>query len=173
MKTRRNLARKVWLVVLGLCPLVFALVGVKSRAAEPEAKKPGEREQIVVEQGTVADKFKQLERSLDKLASDIEAKDPRRAALLKQAFKMSRDKDLNGRLENLAALLQQDQLFKASKAQVDVQQDLVKLLDLLMSEDRSKQIESDKARIRQYIARIGQLIREQKAIQAQHTNCKT
>src|SRR5581483_9653422 len=123
MKVRRS----GWLGVLaGL--FLCAAYGVRAFAAdsdEPTAKKAGDSEQVVVEQSAIADKFKNLEKSIDRLASDMEAKDKRRADLLRQAFKVSKDKNITGHLDELVGLLQKDQLSKAAKGQSEVQKDLL------------------------------------------------
>ncbi len=48
-----------------------------------------------------------------------------------------------------------------------MQQDLNRLLDLLLSEDRSKRIQSEKERIREYIKRVNKIISEQKELQGE------
>ena len=93
------------------------------------------------------------------------ATDPRRAALLKKAVAQSKDELIAVRLDRLVDLLDKDQLSRALENQTEVDRDLRGLLELLMSENRAKRIESEKARIREYLKRISGLIKQQKDIQ--------
>ena len=69
------------------------------------------------------------------------------------------------RLDRLVDLLGRDQLSKALENQGEIGQDLRSLLELLLSENRAKRIESEKARYRKYLERINRLIQEQKEVQ--------
>ena len=71
----------------------------------------------------------------------------RRAALLKKAVAQSKDQLINVRFEQLVELLGKDQLSRAIDNQAELNQDLRTLLDLLMSENRAKQAELEKARV--------------------------
>src|SRR5690606_7285803 len=62
-------------------------------------------------------------------------------------------------------LLRKQRLSAVVKNQGEVQDDLVRMLELLLSEDRSKHIESEKERIREYLKRVNKIIREQKSVQ--------
>jgi hypothetical protein len=79
----------------------------------------------------------------------------------------SKQTDLGHQFENLVELLKQERLSTVMKSQGEVQQELVRLLELLLSEDRTKRIESEKARIRAYLKRVNQIIKEQKSIQGE------
>ena len=70
--------------------------------------------------------------------------DPRRAALLRQAVAQSEQRHIEQQFDKLVELLRQDRLAVVVTNQGEVQQDLAKLLELLLSEDRSKRIESEK-----------------------------
>ena len=69
------------------------------------------------------------------------------------------------RLERLVELLGKEQLSRALENQTELDQDLRALLELLMSENRAKSIESEKARIREYLKQLGGIIKQQKDIQ--------
>ncbi len=62
-------------------------------------------------------------------------------------------------------MLKRQQLALAVRGQSDVQRDLARLLELLLSEDRGKRIESEKERIRAYLKRVSKIIKEQKSVQ--------
>ena len=72
---------------------------------------------------------------------------------------------INVRFEQLAELLGKDQLSRAIDNQADLSQDLRTLLDLLMSENRAKQAELEKARVREYLKQVNEIIRQEKDIQ--------
>ena len=97
----------------------------------------------------------------------MQSTDPKRAALLRQAFAQSKERQIDSQFEDLVKLLEQDQLYQASKGQAAVQQDLNRLLQLLMSGDRDKQIPNERAEIKRFIERINKLIREQQGIQGE------
>ena len=63
----------------------------------------------------------------------------------------------------MVELLGQERLAPAVKNQAVVGQDLNRLLELLLSEDRSKRLQSEKERIGRYIQRVNKLIKQQKA----------
>ncbi len=69
----------------------------------------------------------------------------------------------------MVKLLKQDSLSASIKNQNEVHGDLVKLLELLLSEDRGKRLESEKQRIREYLRRVNQIIKEQKTLQGETT----
>ena len=112
-------------------------------------------------------KFRDLEKVLIRMAELTAHTDPRRAALLRQAIAQSKDRDLEHRFDGLVDLLKQDRLAVGVKNQGEVQDDLKQLLDLLLSEDRGKRIESEKQRIRDYLRRVNQIIKEQRGLQGE------
>ncbi|MBI3839884.1 MAG: hypothetical protein HY288_18325 [Planctomycetia bacterium] len=122
---------------------------------------------LATQQQQVAERFRELEKLLLRMAELTAPTDPRRAALLRQAVAQSKERDLDHQFEQLVELLRQERLSLVVKNQSEVQQDLVKLLELLLSEDRTKRIESEKARIREYLKRVNKIIKEQKGIQGE------
>lgn len=135
-----------------------------SGAAGPAANDPAE--QLAQEQKRVAEKYKHLEDVLLRMAELSAATDPRRAALLKKAVAQSKEELISVRLERLVELLGQEQLAKALENQTELDQDLRALLELLLSENRAKSIESEKARLREYLKRLSGLIKQEKDLQA-------
>ncbi len=122
---------------------------------------------LAPEQAKLAGKYKELERVVLRMAEVMQSTDPKRAALLRQAFAQSKERQIDSQFEELVKLLQQDQLYQATKGQTTVQQDLNRLLQLLMSGDRDKQIPNERAEIKRFIERINKLIREQQGIQGE------
>lgn len=95
--------------------------------------------------------------------------DPRRAALLKKAVAQSKEQLIGLQLNALVELLEKEQLSRAIENQEDVDGDLRNLLELLLSENRAKRIESEKARIRDYLKRLNRIIKTQKDVQGRTT----
>ena len=76
---------------------------------------------------------------------------PKRAALLMQALKQSKENLTASKLNAIIKLLSQEQLKRAVENQQDVRKDLQALLELLMSENRSDRLKTDQERIREYL----------------------
>ena len=120
---------------------------------------------LSIEQQRIADKYKRLEDTLLRMAELTAVTDPRRAALLKKAVAQSKKELIGLQLNALVKLLEKGQLSRAIGNQGDVDGDLRNLLELLLSENRAKRIESQKARIRNYLKRLNQIIKMQKDVQ--------
>jgi hypothetical protein len=131
--------------------------------AGPAEAKPADK--LALEEQRIADKYRHLEDVLLRIAELGAASDPRRAALLRKAVAQSKEQLIAVRLEQLVELLGKDQLFRALETQTEVDQDLRALLELLMSENRAKRVESEKTRIREYLKRINGIIKQQKDLQ--------
>jgi hypothetical protein len=120
---------------------------------------------LLTKQQQVAERFRELERLMLRMAELTAPSDPRRAALLRQAVAQSKERAIDQQFDTLVELLKMDRLSSVVKGQGEVQGDLIKLLELLLSEDRSKRIESEKERVREYLKRVNQIIKEQKSVQ--------
>jgi hypothetical protein len=119
------------------------------------------------EQGKLAAKYKELERVILRMAEVMQTTDPKRAALLRKTFAQSKERRVDVQYEDLVKLLEQEQLYQASKGQFAVQQDLNQLLQLLLSGEREKQIPNERAQIKRFIERINKLIREEQGLQGE------
>ncbi len=164
-----------WRLLIGLGVMSVALLGSSLWAAERDQPKSADSDQrekgaetadsLATRQEQIAEKYKHLEDVLLRMAELSAATDPRRAVLLKKAVAQSKDELIAVRLDRLVDLLGKEQLSRALESQTEVEQDLHTLLELLLSENRQKHIENEKARIREYLKRIGALINQQKDIQ--------
>jgi len=147
-------------------------VGKAEEGAKPaESGKPtdaGKKEAaLAVQQEQVAERFRELEKLLLRMAELTAPTDARRAALLRQAVAQSKQRDLDHQFDLLIDLLRQERLAVVVKSQGELHQDLIKLLELLLSEDRSKRIEAEKERVKQYLQRVNKIIKEQKSVQGE------
>jgi hypothetical protein len=122
---------------------------------------------LATRQQRVAERFRELERLLLRMAELTAPTDPRRAALLRQAVAQSKDRAIEQQFDELVRLLRDQRLAAVVNGQKNVHGDLEKLLELLLSEDRSKRIESEKERIREYLKRVNRIIKEQKAVRGE------
>lgn len=141
--------------------------GDKPAGDSAEPAKPATEAGLAGEQNQIAQRFRDLEKLILRMAELTAPTDPRRAALLQQAVAMSKERDIEHQFQALVDLLRQERLAAVVKNQGEVQQDLVKLLELLLSEDRGKRIESEKERIRDYLKRVNKIIKEQKGIKGE------
>lgn len=159
--------RKRVLTLLG--GVAIATLVASALACAQSAVEPDHTDRLALEEQRLAEKYKHLEDVLLRMAELTAATDPRRAALLKKAVAQSKDQLIAVRLDRLVEMLGKDQLSKALENQSDVAQDLRAILELLMSENRGKHIENEKARIREYLKQIGGLIKQEKDIQGRTT----
>ncbi|MEX2112754.1 MAG: hypothetical protein WD845_06180 [Pirellulales bacterium] len=155
-------------------PLAAQPVPPPDAAEESEAPdaasqddKPASANPLSDRQRQVRQRFVELERLLLRMAELTAPTDPHRAALLRQAVAQSKQRDIDHQFEELVKLLEQQQLSLAVRGQGEVQRDLARLLELLLSEDRGKRIESEKERVREYLKRVNKIIKEQKAVQGE------
>jgi hypothetical protein len=134
-------------------------------APAADAPEPGPAETLSVDQEQIADDFQHLQDLMLRMAELSQWTDPRRAALLKRAIRQSEEKLIGVQFESLIELLEKDRLSRAIENQDNLQQDLEALLGLLLSEDRARRAESEKARIRQYLKQLNRIINQQKGVQ--------
>ncbi len=157
----------------GICALLamFLLGTLPSAAQTNDAGNPlrqghAEGTPLTAKQSRLAERYDQLELLAGRLAELSRATQPRRARLLRELVAKSRERDIAGRFDLIVNALNDDSLGKASTVQGELQVDLQKLLDLLLQEDRDKQIESERKRIRKYLAEVKKLIQLQRGIKA-------
>jgi hypothetical protein len=147
--------------------LLLVLAASPAQAEPPAAARPELKaaENLMLEQQQIADRYKHLEEVLLRMAELTASTDPHRAALLKKAVAQSKEQLIGVQFEKLVDVLQKEQLSRAIDNQTELDKDLRSLLQLLLSENRAKRLESEKARIQQYLKQLGQLIKDQKSLQ--------
>ncbi len=154
------------LTALMLAMLVPQLQG--QEPAEPDLPK-SPTVQLADRQRQVAKKYERLEQILLRMSELSAASDPRRAALVTKAVAESKQRLIGVQFASLIDQLGKDELSKALNGQEKLDGDLVQLLELLLSENRSKRLASEKARIRQYLQQLNRIINQQKSLQARTT----
>ncbi|MHB8956546.1 MAG: hypothetical protein ACYC4U_26480 [Pirellulaceae bacterium] len=164
------------LLVLSLCGLAYAgaqelpYAEAQEDAANPTpdtAQVPVASDSLSVAQNQVADKYRRLEDLIFKMADFEATSNPRRAALLKQAYKQSKDRLTQSQLNAVVALLAQKQYKRALDGQEVAQKDLQELLQLLLSEDRSDRLKTETQRIMETIKELKRLQRLQRSVRGQ------
>jgi len=134
-------------------------------AADADTPQPDASDKLGLRQQQIADDFQRLQDLLLRMAELSEMTDPRRAALLKRVVQKSEQQLIGVQFESLVELLNEDRLSRAIESQDNLQQDLQALLELLLSENRARRLESEKARIAEYLKRLNRIINQQKGIQ--------
>lgn len=114
----------------------------------------------------LAERFDRLEMLAGRLAELSRSTQPRRAELLRELVAKSRAQEMHRRFAEVADSLRKDRLAEAIENQGTLQRDLQAMLDLLLQEDRNRQIESERKRISKYLAELNKLIRQQRGIKA-------
>lgn len=167
----RQFAATSWLVRFMAAAMIFAIgaplaVAQTSAATNSLRQDSADGEQLVAKQTRLASRYDQLELLAGRLAELSRATQPRRAKLLRELVAKSREQDIAGRFDGIVAALEMESLGEATSAQGKLHADLRKLLELLLQEDRDKQIESERKRIRKYLAELKHLIQLQRGIKA-------
>jgi len=156
--------------------LLFAAAPLTARSQQPAlspedpapaADKVDGAQALADRQEQIASEFERFEEVMLRLAELTAGSDPDRAALLKKAVSQSKDRLIGVQFERLVELLKTDQLSLALTSEEQVNQDLHKLLELLLSADASEQNRSEQARIRAYLEQVNKLIKKETAIRGQ------
>lgn len=110
-------------------------------------------------------RFRELERSLLRLADVLATTDPRRSSLLKRAFEQSSELDIDAKLASIVGMLEEGRLLKAGSAQAGVLEQMRLLLDLLESGDSDRQLSNTKEEVKRFLARVSKAIAKQREIE--------
>lgn len=163
---------------LRLCQTVFSLVWLllfvvfltsAALAAETDASSKSESidsPSLAEKEASLAEQYGRLELLAGRLAELSKSTQPRRAELLRQLVAKSREKELPDQFQLIVDSLNQDRLSEATEAQTTLHSELQAMLELLLQEDRDRQIESQTKRINKYLAELNKLIRQQRGIKA-------
>jgi len=160
-----------WLRGLVLTVLTTILLVPQLPAQAPSEPKPSDNpiEQLAERQRQVAKNYEKLEQILLRMSELSAASDPRRAALVLKAVAESKERLIDVQFASLVDQLSKDELAKVLEGQEKLVGDLGELLELLLSENRSKRLASEKARIREYLQQLNRIINQQKSLQARTT----
>src|SRR5690606_28590902 len=84
----------------------------------------------------------------------------------RQLITQSRDRDVAGQFQKVIDALEQESFSSAIDGQATLETELNKLLELLLQEDRDRQIDSERKRIGRYLQEVNRLIRMQRGVKA-------
>ncbi|WP_372718797.1 hypothetical protein [Novipirellula sp.] len=118
----------------------------------------------------VASRYERLEELLLRLAEMEAAENPERAALLRRAARQSRDQFVLSQLRDATEALQNQRFQEAVDKQKGAADGLQGLLQLLMSEDRSKRIRDEKQRVANLIKDLKRVERAERSTRARNEN---
>jgi hypothetical protein len=157
-----------WLLAVGLraeepkrpVPDKAGLAQAPSGSAEKD-------EPLASTQEMISRRFKRFEETLSKIHEALRRTDPERAELLLRAIGKSKEDRISQQMGDLVQLLRDNkQLGDAIERQGDVVTQLHALLDLLLSEDRQKELKEEQARIRKYLEELNRIIAREKGNRA-------
>lgn len=151
---------------LAIIPAV-CLAAALARVAHAANPANNSTETLSFEQEQIADKFRRFEEVVLRMAEMTAETDPDRAALLRKVISQGKERLVGMQFERVIELIGGGRLAVATENQKELEQDLKSLLQLLLSEDRAKRLESEQARIRAALKEINQLIRQQRALRAE------
>ncbi|MBS0266595.1 MAG: hypothetical protein JSS02_31985 [Planctomycetes bacterium] len=177
MGVRCGLAKGLALAVflLGLSATVFAQDAARSEPPknvapdEPAAEKSpaGKDDPLSGDQELIVRRFRRFEDTLFKIAESLRKSDPDRSDLLIRAIGRIKEDRITQQMGELIQLLRENkQLGSAIDRQDELVTHLHSLLDLLLSEDRQKELKEEQARLKKYIEEVNKLIAREKANRA-------
>ena len=145
-------------------PAAAAAADTGTKPTDPAApEEPGLSET----QDAINARYIRFEKTMNDMVQFLQKTDPDRAAILNRAISRSREDGVGLQLKKLVEVLRdQNELGDAIDRQGEVVTDLQSLLDLLMSDDREKELAKEKARIEQYIKDLNKIIAGQKDVRA-------
>ncbi|MEQ8211140.1 MAG: hypothetical protein RH917_15035 [Lacipirellulaceae bacterium] len=119
-------------------------------------------------QANLAERYQRLELLAGRLAELSRGTQPQRAKLLREVIARSRQQDLPGRFEKVVQSLEKERFSGALSDQKTLHADLKQLLELMLQEDRDREIESERKRVARYLKNLNKLIRQQRGIKARN-----
>jgi hypothetical protein len=141
--------------------------GAPAAAADQASPNAPREESLASGQDVINRRYKRFEDTLLKIAEALRKTDPDRSDLLLRAIGKSKEDRISQQMNELAQLLKENkQLGDAIERQGDVVTQLHALLDLLLSEDRQKELKEEQARIQGYIKELNNIIAKEKANRA-------
>jgi hypothetical protein len=148
-----------WLGAAPAQPPALAGDPVETAATSEQAETLARRE------AELARQYLELERSFLRLADILTTTDPRRAAVLRDAFDQARDADVGDRLGEIVRFLEAGQLLQAGTSQAGAIEQFRGLLDLLEEGGQDRNLSDTKRELRQFLGRVTKLIARQRDIE--------
>jgi hypothetical protein len=137
---------------------------LRAQEAAPAAEAPAASDDLTSLEARLAERYDRLELLVARLAELSGSTQPRRAALLRQLVAQSRDRDVAGQFDRVIEALEKQSYSTAIDGQASLETELQKLLELLLQEDRDRQIESERKRVARFLQDVNKLIRLQRGV---------
>ena len=164
---RGLLLAAIWPTVGG-CLAAAGAIGVAGLAVVVLAAEPPpttEADALARREADLLRQYLDLERSFLRLADLLATTDPRRAAVLRDAFDRARDAEMGDRLGAIVTLLEEGQLLKAGASQEGAIEQFRGLLDLLEEGGQDRRLTETKQELRRFLGRVTKLIARQRDIE--------
>ncbi|MEM9353108.1 MAG: hypothetical protein AAGA92_08850 [Planctomycetota bacterium] len=142
--------------------LLFAVCCAPAAAQQSDAA-TGDAD-LAASQARLAERYERLEVLAGRLSEVSRSTQPRRARLLRDLIAAGREEDLPGLYDRVLVSLERGKLGPASSRQAKLTAELEKLLNMLLEEDRGRQIDSERKRIAKYLAELNRIIRMQRGV---------
>ena len=168
------MSRQRLILAIALVGLAFAIAvdipwGLLQKIRAEDAPQNTAREDRVsleTTQQAISRRYKRFEEKLRKMAELMRKTDPDRTELLNRVIGESHAKFIVERMNRLSERLKDRKYGEAIDQQDELIAELISLLDLLGSEDRAKEIEEEKKRLKDLIRNVEALLGKQKGIRA-------
>ena len=155
--------------ILLMVAVVLMVAWPGTVAADPAEAAPAaaatDADSLARREADLLARYRELERSFLRLADLLAASDPRRAAVLRDAFEQAREAEVGDRLDRIVTLLEEGQLLAAGTSQTTAVEQFRGLLDLLEEAGGDRNRADTKREVRQFLARISKLIARQREIE--------
>ena len=146
------------------CGMLTLAAGGVGRG-EPTKPAGGEADVLARREAELTRQYVDLERSFLRLADVLATTDPRRAAVLRDAFDQARSSEVGDRLGRIVTLLEAGQLLKAGAGQEGAIEQFRELLALLEEGGGDRGLADTKQQVREFLTRVTKLIARQRDIE--------
>lgn len=154
-----------WAVLMAVGAL-WAILSAPVRAQDPQQPAETAEERLDKIEARLAERYDRLELLAGRQAELSSSTQPRRAELLRQLIARGRERNVPGRFDEIIAALADESYSTAIESQGQLQTELEQLLELLLQEDRDRQLESERKRVLRYLQDLNRLIRLQRGVKA-------
>jgi hypothetical protein len=161
--------RGVYAAMVAYCLLVPDGAAAQQSAVDPASPAPvagDSPDGIAQAQARLGERYDRLELLVGRLAELSRGTQARRATLLREMIARSRDRDVAGQFDRVVAALDDESYSQAIEQQTALHTELEKLLELLLQEDRDRQLDSERKRIGRYLQDLNRLIRLERGVKA-------
>jgi hypothetical protein len=169
-RTPGGAARPAWRERLAGC--VVAAIAVSTGLPSPPpwpatagAAQDDPTESLARREADLQRQYLDLEGSFLRLADLLAASDPRRAAVLRDAFDRAREVEVGDRLGRIVGLLEAGQLLQAGTSQEDAIEQLNELLAAMEEGGLDRNLADTKREVRAFLGRLTKLIARQREVE--------